>query len=280
LERGSGLGIRVNNSLFCRAEFPYTPPHTMNMWRTKKPSAIICVALGVFLIFLLIYGRPLTTLCLMRWNSRAKPELWIVPTPLTDVSVAHSPGRNFIFYGYQFEAPWTVNREAHLKNEEIVYFSNNLVMVFHDPAQNGNELKILTGEGTQNEVALKRLWGEEATSSNYAMRSKILNLTPRDLHLSFSRQKMVSSSVLLMLKPLSMGTSRGGLYSFQTEWLRGFQLGDPTRDKTITIDAFDLHDREIELFIGRGQGASRNVTQAELNRTIYSLRPTLASQTQ
>jgi hypothetical protein len=57
---------------------------------------------------------------------------------------------------------------------------------------------------------------------------------------------MVSSSVLLMLKPMWTGTLQGGLYSFQTEWLRGFQQGD-----------------------------RQNVTQSELNRIIYSLRPIL-----
>jgi hypothetical protein len=89
---------------------------------------------------------------------------------------------------------------------------------------------------------------------------------------------MVSSSVLLMLKPIWTGTLQGGLYSFQTEWLRGFQQGDPTRDKTVTIDAFDAHDQEIALSVGWAQGASQNVTQSELNRIIYSLRPILASQ--
>ena len=136
----------------------------MSTWRIKKPSTIICVVLA---IFLLIY--------------------------VANVSVEQRPGRNFLYYGYQFEAPWTdVKREAHLRNEAIVYFSNNLVMVLHDPAQSVNFLKVLTSEGTKDEVVLKRLWGEEATRSNYALHSKILNLTPRDLHLSPSRQKMVS----------------------------------------------------------------------------------------
>ena len=218
---------------------------------------------------------------MVRWKTRAKPELWIVPTPLADVSIEQNAGRNFIFYGYQFEVPRTdVNREEHLRNMELVYFSNNLVMMLHDPAQSVKQLKELTGEGTKNEAALKRLFGEEATRSNYALRSKILNLTPRDLHLSFSRQKMVSSSVLLALKPMWAGAPQNGLYSFQTKWLRGFQEGNPTRDKTVTIDAFDAYDREIELSIGRAPGASQNVTQPELNRIIYSLRPSLASQTE
>jgi hypothetical protein len=185
----------------------------------------------------------------------------MVPRPLPAASIEQTVGQTFTFYGYQFEVPWTeVKREEHLKSI--------------------NQLKLLTREGTENEAVLKRILGEEVTRSNYMLRSKILNLTPSDLHLSLSRQKMVSSSVPLMLKPMWTGNLQGGLYSFQTEWLQGFQRGDPTRDKTVTIDAFDAHDHEIELSIGRAPDARQDVTQSELNRIVYSLRPIFASRTE
>jgi len=252
----------------------------MSAWRKLKPSTIMCLGLGVFLLTY-VYARPLTLLSMARWKARAKPEFWIVPRPLTDIPIEQTAGRKFAFYGYQFEVPWTdVKREEHLKRIELVYFSNDFFIMLLDPAQSVDQLKLLTGSGTKDEAVLKGLFGEEATRSNYALRSKILNLTPRDLQLSFSRQKMVSSSVLLMLKPMWADTLRGGLYSFQTEWLRGFQQGDPTLDKTVTIDAFDAHDHEIQLSIGRALGASQYVTQSELNRIIHSLRPILANQTE
>ncbi len=250
----------------------------MSAWRILKPSIIVCVALGVLLF---IYGRPLTLLSMARWETRSKPEYWMVPKPLADVSIKQTAGRKFTFYGYQFEVPWTdVKQEKHLKSIELVYFSNDFFIMLGDPTQSVNQLKLLTRGGTDDEAGLKYVFGEETTRSNYALRSKILNLTPRDLQLSFSRRKMVSSSILLMLKPMSTGTSRAGLYSFRTEWLRGFQQGDPTRDKTVTIEAFDSQDHEIELSIGRALGASQDVTQSEVNRIIYSLRPTLEGQTE
>jgi hypothetical protein len=204
------------------------------------------------------------------------PELWIVPKPLADVSITQTAGRTFALYGYQFEVPWNeVTREEYFKSVDRVYFSNGFVLVVYAPAQ--SFLAVLTGEGTKNETALKKLFGEDATHSNYALRSKILNLTPRDLQPSFSRRKMAASSVLIMLKPIWTGYAKGDLYSFETESLRGFQQGDPTRDKTITIDAFDTYDHEIELSVGRTQGASQDVSQSEINRIIYSLRPIVAA---
>lgn len=235
--------------------------------------------MGVVLIVFLIYGRPLALLTMARWHTRSKPEFWIVPRPLPDVSIAPSTGRNFTLYEYQFEVPWSdVKQEKHLKNIELVYFSNNLVLTVHDPAQDVNSVSILTGQGTKNEARLRQIFGEETTRSNYGLRSRILNLTPGDLRPSFSRLKMVSSSVLLMLKPIYVGDRQGGLYSFQTEWMRGFQQGDPGRDNTVTIEGFDQHDRELELTVGRMRGAGQRVSQPELNRIIYSLRPVLASE--
>jgi hypothetical protein len=136
----------------------------------------------------------------------------------------------------------------------------------------------LTSQGTKNEARLREIFGEETTRSNYALCSRILNLTPRDLRLSFSRLKMVSSSVLLMLKPIFVVDRQVGLYSFRTEWMRGFQQGDPGRDNIVTIEAFDQHDRELELTVGRMRGDGQRVSQSELNRIIYSLRSVLASE--
>jgi hypothetical protein len=250
----------------------------MSARRLLKNSTTICIALGVLLL-IYVYVKPVTLLSVTRWKARAKPELWMVPRPLADVSIEQTAGKTFTFYGYQFEVPWTeVKREEHLESIELLYFSNGFALMLHNPAQSVNQLRVLTSEGTENEAVLKRIFGEEATHSNYALRSKILNLTPHDLQLSLSRQKMVSSSILLMLKPMWTGNLQGGLYSFQTEWLRGFQQGDPTRDKTVAIDAFDAHDHEIAFSIGRATDARQDLTQSELNRIIYSLHPIPASQ--
>src|ERR1700738_1926170 len=127
----------------------------MSARRILNPSIVICIALGALL---LIYFRPLALLSIARWETPAKSEFWIVRRPLADVPIEQTAGRNFTFYGYQFEVPWTdVKREANDKSAEIFYFSNNLVMVLDDPAQSVNFLKVLTSEGTKNEVALKRL---------------------------------------------------------------------------------------------------------------------------
>jgi len=151
----------------------------------------------------------------------------MVPKPLADVSIEQTAGRKFTFYGYQFEVPWAdVKQEKHFKSIELVYFSNDFFIMLHDPAQSVNQLKLLTRGGTDDEAGLRNLFGEEATRSNYALRSKILNLTPRDLQLSFSRRRMVSSSILLMLKPVD-GHSKGRSILIPNRMAAGFPARGP-----------------------------------------------------
>jgi hypothetical protein len=193
----------------------------MRVRRILVASTIVWLALG---LPLLIYARPLMLLYMVKRKTRTASDLWIVPRPLLDISIEHSAGRKFTYYGYQFEAPWTeLKQQKTSPSMELLYFSNGFVLMFHDPAQSVDQLKFLTSRGSGNEAELKDLFGKEATGSNYALRSRILNLTPRDLRLSFSRRKMMANSVLLMLKPIWTASLQGGLYSFQTESLRGFQ---------------------------------------------------------
>jgi hypothetical protein len=161
----------------------------MSAQRLGKTSTIICVTLGILLL-IYVYFNPVILLSATRWKARGKPELWIVPKPLADVSIKQTAGQTFALYGYQFEVPWTeVKREERLKSIHLVFFSNGFVLMLRDPAQTVDQLKLLTRVGTENEASLKRIFGEGATRSNYALRSGILNLTPSDLCYPYQGKK-------------------------------------------------------------------------------------------
>ena len=180
----------------------------MNVRRILKASTIICIVLAP-LVF--VYARPLSLLLAAKRRARTAPELWIVPKPLTDTSIERSAGRKFSCFGYQFEVPWTdVKQEKNSKSMDIIHFANDTVVIFFDPAQRADLLEELTQQGTKNESALKNILPDEATRSNYSLRSTILYLTPRDLRLFSSRREMVSNSVLLMLKPMWADAKKGG----------------------------------------------------------------------
>ena len=246
----------------------------MNIRRIHVPSAIFCVVLGLLAI---LYTGPITALFYTKWQARNAPEMWVVPKPLPDVSIERSAGEKFSYFGYEFESPWTeVKRERKWESIAILNFSNGAFVSILDPAHGADELELIKQEASKRGTDIRNVFGDEATRSRYSLLAKILYLTPKDLSLFSSRQDMVSNSILLILKSIHTKRLKGGLYSFQTEWLRGFQEGAPEQDKMVIIEAFDAQDHKIELWIGSEQGAVK-LSQSEVNRILYSLHPASSS---
>jgi hypothetical protein len=238
--------------------------------RIFTSSSVICILFGLFAFY---YARPITALCYTKWQARNAPEMWVVPKPLLDISLATAKGRKLSYFGYEFEVPWTeVKQERKFQSVAVLNFSSGAFVSILNPTGSPGELQILTQEAAKRGRDVKAVFGEDATRSNYALRSKILNLTPRDLSLLSSRQEMVSDSLFLILKSAWTKRIRGGLYSFQTEWLHGFQEGSPAEDKAVLIEAWDTNDHKVELFVGSEPSAPK-LSQAELNRILFSLHP-------
>jgi hypothetical protein len=228
------------------------------------------VATVVFCILLFLYGRPIFGLLYTRWESRKTPKLWVVPTPLADLSIDQSVGKKFSYLGYEFESPWTqVKKERKSQSIAVLNFADGQ---FISISRGVNTLEAMQEGATKRGADIRNIFGHATTASNYALFSKILYLTPRDLRLSWSRKEMVADSVLLTIKGIQVAWAKGGLYSFQTESVRGFQEGSPTYDNAVHIDAFDGQDRDIWLMIGAGPKPNgRRISQAEINRILYSL---------
>ncbi len=243
----------------------------MNIRYLLKLSTIICVA---FCVLLFIYGRPVGFLLYTKWQIRNEPKLWNVPKPLSLGAPTPSVGRKFSYFGYEFDAPWTeLIRERKTESLAILNFSTGGFIEVLAPSKNGNELDAMKHEAAKQGVDIRSVFGDETTRSNYALRSKVLSLTPRDLRLFSSRQEMVANSVLLILKKIETNHFRGGLFSFRTEWFRGFQEGDPVLDKMVIVEAFDSQDHKIELYIGSEPAAKSKPSQTNINQILLSLRP-------
>ena len=227
----------------------------MNFRRNFVSSSVVCIVLG---LLVLAYSRPVAMLCLVRWHARSEPEWWVVPKPISDLTIAAAKGKKYSYFGYEFDTPWTeLDQERKLQSIAILNFSSGAFVSILDPAGGVDELSVLKAEAAKSGTDIKTVFGEEVTHSNYALRSKILNLTPRDLRLSWSRQEMVSHSILLILKSIETKRFNGGLYSIQTESLHGFQEGSPSEDKMVVIETWDPGDRKIEVWLGSKPGAPK-----------------------
>ena len=162
----------------------------------------------------------------------------------------------------------------------MIYFSGGQVITILDPAHNVDELQALREASPKQVNDLTKVFGEEATQSRYAFASKMWNVTPADLRLFSTRQEIVNSSVFLLMKNVYIKRIKGGLYSFETSSLRGIQQGDPVKDDVVIVDTFDLHDQKLEFWVGSQRGAAFKPSQEDIDRILYSLRPTPRAQTE
>ncbi len=235
---------------------------------TKKRIgiAIAIAALGLLYRF----GGLLFVVFFTMWQIHSTPELWIVPKPLADSSVDHSPGKKISFLGYECESPWiNFDKETKVNSSVTLTFSEGEIFAY--PEDDVADLKRQTAANTIIDAI-----GDAAISSNYAFRSKVLYLTPQDMHFFPSpRRKVVANALFLNLKRLYAPASvvRTGMYSFQTEAIRGFQIGSPTQSRLVEIYAFSKQDRAVTVGLRLPPDAKGELTQAKVNRIIYSLRP-------
>ena len=239
---------------------------------SMRPVRVFTAIIGILLCILIVVDGPaIAAVIYTKWEIRDAPELWVVPTPLTDLSIERSAEHKFSYLGYEFESPWTeVKKERKGESIAILNFSNG---DFISISKGADDLKAMKQDAARRGTDIEDVFGSQPTSSNYALRSRILYLTPRDLRLFSWPRQMVATSVLLTLKGVWTATAKGGLYSFQTKWLRGFQEGSPARNNPVTIYAFDEQDREIDLSMGTEPQANSRLSQADINRVLYSLRP-------
>jgi hypothetical protein len=240
----------------------------MTTRRSRSSGVIVTILLCILAVR---YGPAIGGLLYTKWEVRNAPELWIVPTPLSDLSINRSPGKKFSYIGYEFESPWTeVKKERQAESIATLNFSGGEVISI---SKGTDVLRAMKQEARKRGADIRDVFGDQVAGSNYAMRSKILYLTPRDLRLFSPPRQMVANSILLSLKKIYTGAAKGRLYSFQTEWVRGFQEGDTARNNVVTIYAFDEQDREIVVFVGTEPNTGSKPTQADINRILYSLRP-------
>jgi hypothetical protein len=244
--------------------------------RNSTTSAIICV---VALLLIWGYGRPIGMMLSVKWDARTHPELWVVPQSLPTTAAETSVGKSFSYFGYEFESPWTeVAVERKTQSAAVLNFFGGQAISVFDWRDSDALVQAMKGGRVERESAMEIVFGKETMRSNYDLTSRTLNVTPGDLRIFSSRQKMVGNSILLKFKEIQISRVKGRVYSFQAESFRGFQKGDPLHDDIVTIEAFDAQDHKIELLIGAKPNTSPRPTQADINRILYSLRPVSTTQ--
>ena len=246
--------------------------------RWFKPSRTFLAVIGsiAFLLFATFAWGFQTLMCIEFRHQAAKhPILIRTPQPLVPVAPNLQQGTVLSHHGFTFEAPWgdfNPQRSKVVGNWAIFVFDSGLVITFCPPGPTNNDLKSTVQEHLGSDESLERVFGRDATKSNYAFHSALLAETPAKLRPWTSQAEVARSDVILMYKAISSVGGDTGLFKVAANGWNGFQFDDPAKAPKVTLELYGADDRHIEISIASRKDAPIHPTQADVNRILVSLR--------
>lgn len=238
----------------------------------------LAVATALVLAYVWFFGKPTFFVWRMKKEAAENPRLAMVPVPLSDTSISTAQGTTVTEFGYQFEVPWKMKEPKPGNTIAIAESqSGQEVIMFWDPAKKQGPVKMMKDSLGKSFKELASVYGAQTIQSDFDFDQALANTTPSQLSYVLPGKKEVRAGVLLMLKPIMMVDAETGFYSFETEHLRGFQNGNPTKAKTVIVEAFDASDRQFEFAFGSRSYPKGDLTQADINKVLQTLRSAPAS---
>jgi hypothetical protein len=235
------------------------------------PFAIL---IGLALSYAVVFGKPTSIVWRMRKEAAENPRLSIVPVPLPNTSISQESGATVEFFGYDFEVPW---QDAGSKQEGAIAMvsskSNRAGVIFFDPASESGIVKLMKETPGGRPEYLYPLYGKQNAKSEYDLAHATLNSSPSQLSLIFPWSKEVYAANLLLMKEVYTLGPGAALYSFQFGHFRGFQQGNPERDKRVEVQAYDAEDRKFRLVFSSDVNPKGVLKQTDINRVLQTLHP-------
>jgi hypothetical protein len=199
--------------------------------------------------------------------SRDHAGLSVTPETLRDSSSSKLSPARLQCFEYSFQVPWQeIEQRKDSRSAAIIRFKRGPTMIAFDPAQ----MTSLSKDLRKNAKQLERVFGQRALSSGYDWMGAELSATPDSIRW-WDREANVRTAVLLGLKSSQVLQTSTAILRISNAKLKGFQLGDPTKDQQVKLELFDVNDRQYELLIA--STAKSEMTQADINAIVASMRP-------
>jgi hypothetical protein len=229
--------------------------------------------------YALIFGKPTDIVWTMKKEAAKNSRLSVVPIPLSNTSISQQKGTSENFFGYQFEVPWQGGEQKQQDSVALVFSqSNQEALLFFDPGGDRGFIRMLKQTPGLQVGYLNPVYGRENVQSDYEFERAALKTIPSQLLLFLPWSKEVYAANLLRMKEAFLLGPQDRLYSFEFGQLRGFQHGDPVRDKNVEVEAYDAGDRKFKLIFSSKSGPNGGLTQPDINRVLQTLRSVPAMQ--
>jgi len=196
------------------------------------------------------------------------PQLYVIPKE-RQVEIVDTSFGNYKEYsssGFRLKSPWSdeVSRANNPESEIFIFKDGKAIFFLKDRSILNPEVSRLAGSQEDLQRLLDFL-GVDTLSSNYKFNESVLMTNPGTLSIFESRKEVLADSVLLSLKLALILPFKGGIYSFQTPSLRGFQYGDPAVSGGVKLQIFDKKDQEFHIGL-------KGATQKDIDFILSSIK--------
>ncbi|KPJ78903.1 MAG: hypothetical protein AMJ54_01165 [Deltaproteobacteria bacterium SG8_13] len=234
--------------------------------RTLGGLIALAILTTVGLVIFTMYGARYVSL----HQFRSKPPLHLVPHERVVGPAGVFPGTLFSAYGYSFQPPW-VGVASRIQTQSLsgLIFHTGQVFQVRNPAMVIDWRSELTRPG--NTYVLDKLtaaFGNACCETNYAIVERILFASPAQLRFLQSAKQSMAIGILLTYKSAYVNEDTIEIFAFHSRRLKGFQLGNPARSKSVRLVVFPKEGSELWMDIS---STSAGLRQEEVDRIIASI---------
>ena len=116
------------------------------------------------------------------------------------------------------------------------------------------------------------VFGANLFPTNYDLYLAVYSTSPASLSPLLSREEVVQDGTLLEWKLAFAANSASAIYKVEANGLRGFQIGDPSRDPMVVIRLFDPRNAQYRLLFTSKSGPG-TFPQSDINCVLDSFEP-------
>src|SRR5690242_5762001 len=277
------VGATLSNHLMDQGEATFpgdyrTPASRMPTWARVLIALFIVLLLCVAYVW--FFGFQTLILLEARYLTRKAPAVRLAPAQLTDLSISRSPGRKLSYFGYEFEVPWNDVDEAKsgpipdTSKAMIVFHSGNSLSVWHGSPR--AFLNQVLSNDKIDQSTLRRIVGDEALQSDFALYRTILQMTPGKMTPFESQSNAANQALLLLVKGICMPPGAdSGIFSVNVGEFFGFQFGRPANPSgEVSVRLFS-DTSSLNFILIQKPGGPTVISQPDINRIVHTLHKTL-----
>lgn len=246
--------------------------------RFRFSCTFLVIVGSIFSLLIVAYCWGLQIV--MSWKLRQEvkriPVLALTPQPSPGVKPNSAVGTKLSDAGFTFEVPWDdldTQRTKYVGQITVFAFRSGRAVSFYPPSPTHEDLLSAVEKNFgDRKGTLRQLFGPETVKTNYIFQKTMLELTPARMKPWMDTREAYRTSLLLTIKAVSSVGGETGIFNIEADGWKGFQFDDPTKKpKKITLELYDSRDRHIEIIFGPGKGADAAISQADINRVLWTL---------